>query len=81
MDQAALGFIFKVNIVSDQPAERIIEMFSVAEDGCYASDTVRNPVPMRAHLLVNGEEVAVDKRGEEIPDLVDPRWQYREDGA
>ena len=77
--QAAVGFIFQVQITSDQSVEKVIEVFRKAEDGCYASDIIRSLTPMRAHLSLNGEEVLVDKRGPEIPDI--PRgemgWHHR----
>ena len=69
MDQAALGIIFKINMESDSPEEKLIEVLKHAEDGCYASDVVRNATPLRAHLTLNGEEAYVHKNGAEIPDL------------
>jgi len=77
--QAAVGFIFRVEIKSDQPVDKVIEVFRKAEDGCYASDIIRSLTPMRAHLSLNGEEVVVDKRGAEIPDIprTDMGWHHR----
>ena len=54
---------------SDAPKEKLIELLKHAEDGCYASDVVRNKTPLRAHLIVNGEEAYVHKNGPEIPDV------------
>ena len=67
--QGTLGFIFRVHITSDQPRERVIELLQRAEDGCYASDALRNAVPMRAHLSLNGEEIHVQGVGGEVPDV------------
>ncbi len=69
MDQAALGLIFKIDMDTDEPAEKMVELLKHAENGCYASDVVRNPTPIRAHLTINGEEAYVLKSGAEIPDL------------
>ncbi len=69
LDQAALGMIFNVEIKSDEPEDKLIELLLHAEDGCYASDVVRNTTPLRAHLIVNGEEAYIHKNGAEIPDL------------
>ena len=69
MDQAALGLIFKINIDTGETEEKMIELLKHAENGCYASDVVRNPTPIRAHLTINGEEAYVLKSGAEIPDL------------
>jgi len=69
LDQAALGMIFNVEIKSDEPEDKLIELLLHAEDGCYASDVVRNTTPLRAHLIVNGEEAYIHKNGAEIPAL------------
>ena len=69
LDQAALGMIFNVEIKSDEPEDKLIELLLHAEDGCYAADVVRNTTPLRAHLIVNGEEAYIHKNGAEIPDL------------
>lgn len=69
MDQAALGIIFKIEMESNSPNKKLIEVLKHAEDGCYASDVVRNATPLRAHLTLNGEEAYVHKNGAEIPDL------------
>ena len=69
LEQAALGLIFHIDLRSDAPKNKSIEMLKHAEAGCYASDVVRNKTPLRAHLIVNGEEAYVHKSGAEIPDL------------
>lgn len=79
LPQAAIGFIFRVEFVSDQPEAKVIEVFQKAEDGCYASDIIRNMTPMRAHLSLNGREVFVHKKGQEIPEISDSDkgWHHR----
>ena len=69
LEQAAVGIIFNINMKSDEPEDKLIELLKHAEDGCYASDVVRNKTPLRAHLIVNGEEAYVHKNGDEIPDI------------
>ena len=44
---------------SDEPKAKLIELLKHAEDGCYASDVVRNKTPIRAHLIVNDDELYV----------------------
>jgi hypothetical protein len=79
ISQASLGFVFTVSINSDEPVERIKDLFRQAEEGCYASDAIRNPVPMRAHLIQNGQEILVDKRGGEVPDVSAQDWHTQSD--
>ena len=67
--QASLGMIFDIHMKSDEPKAKLIELLKHAEDGCYASDVVRNKTPIRAHLIVNGDELYVHKNGAEIPDI------------
>ena len=69
LEQAALGMIFNIEIKSDEPRDKLVELLKHAEDGCYASDVVRNKTPLRAHLIVNGKEAYIHKNGAEIPDL------------
>ena len=69
LDQAALGMIFNIEIKSDELRDKLVELLKHAEDGCYASDVVRNKTPLRAHLIVNGKEAYIHKNGAEIPDL------------
>ena len=69
LEQAALGMIFNIEIKSDEPRDKLVELLKHAEDGCYASDVVRNKTPLRAHLIVNGKEAYIHKNGADIPDL------------
>ncbi len=69
LDQAALGMIFNIEIKSDEPRDKLVELLKHAEDSCYASDVVRNKTPLRAHLIVNGKEAYIHKNGADIPDL------------
>ncbi|HIA80551.1 MAG TPA: hypothetical protein EYO02_00275 [Rhodospirillales bacterium] len=67
--QASLGIIYNIHMESDEPEDKLIALLKHAEDGCYASDVVRNETPLRAHLIVNGDEMYVHKNGAEIPDV------------
>lgn len=69
LEQASLGIIFNIDMQSDAPKEKLIELLKHAEDACYASDVIRNKTPIRAHLIVNEEEAYVHKNGAEIPDV------------
>ena len=67
--QASLGIIYNIHMESDEPEDKLVALLKHAEDGCYASDVVRNETPLRAHLIVNGDEMYVHKNGAEIPDV------------
>lgn len=47
-----------VLIESDEPEERIRELMEEAENACMAHFALRNPIPWRSRLLLNGKEVA-----------------------
>lgn len=51
-----------VLIESDEPEERIRELMEEAEGACMAHFALRNPIPWRSRLLLNGEEV-LDRSG------------------
>jgi len=67
--QASLGVIFEIHIEAEEPKSKLIELLKHAENGCYASDVVHNETPIRAHLIVNGDELYIHKKGIEIPDI------------
>ena len=67
--QASLGMIFEIHMKSDESKSKLIELLKHAENGCYASDVVHNETPIRAHLIVNGDELYIHKKGIEIPDI------------
>lgn len=46
-----------VLIESDEPAERIRDLMTEAEDACMAHFALRNPIPWRSRLLHNGQEL------------------------
>jgi len=64
-----MGFVFRVSLASDAPHDRVIELLQRAEEGCYASDAMRNAIPMRAELTVNGEPIYSQGVNGEVPDF------------
>jgi hypothetical protein len=64
-----MGFVFRVSMNSDAPRERVIEVLRRAEEGCYASDALRNAIPMRAELALNGEPIHAQGHNGEVPDF------------
>ena len=64
-----LGFIFRVSITSDAPPERVIALLQRAEEGCYASDALRNAIPLRAELRLNGERIHTQGSNGEVPEF------------
>ena len=73
--QASLGIIYHIHMESDEPEDKLVAVLKHAEDGCYVSDVVRNETPLRAHLIVNGDEMYVHRNGAEIPDVpVEPTF-------
>ena len=59
--------VFDIHMKSDEPKAKLIELLKHAEDGCYASDVVRNKTPICAHLIVNGDELYVHNNGARSP--------------
>ncbi|MEM7059578.1 MAG: OsmC family protein [Pseudomonadota bacterium] len=51
-----------VLIESDEPVDRIRDLMVEAENACMAHFALRNPIPWRSRLVLNGEELA-DERG------------------
>ncbi len=51
-----------VLIESDEPQERIRDLMVEAENACMAHFALRNPIPWRSRLVLNGEEL-MDQSG------------------
>ncbi|SHG79346.1 OsmC family protein [Cognatishimia maritima] len=51
------GIETHVLIESDEPAERIQDLMEEAENACMAHFALRNPIPWRSRLMLNGEEL------------------------
>jgi uncharacterized OsmC-like protein len=63
------GFVFRVAVTSPASPERVIELLRRAEEGCYASDALRNAIPMRAELRLNGATVHTQGVNGEVPEF------------
>lgn len=57
---ACRRFTYQLDLQSPEKEERVVELFSVMERSCYATNTLRQPVEVVPRLLLNGREVAVN---------------------
>lgn len=53
------GVETELDVVSDDPPERVAELVRVAEAACYARTAVREPVPFADTVTLNGEPLRV----------------------
>jgi len=51
-----LGFETRLEIESDEPAERIAAVVRNAENGCFVLQSILNPVPVERKFTLNGTE-------------------------
>lgn len=51
-----LGFETKVELESDEPAEKVAAVARNAENGCYVLQSLLNPVPVERKFALNGAE-------------------------
>ena len=51
-----LGFETRLEIESDEPAERIAAVVRNAENGCFVLQSILNPVPVERKFTLNGAE-------------------------
>ena len=51
-----LGFETRMEIQSDDPAERVAAVVRNAENGCYVLQSLFNPVPVERKFVLNGAE-------------------------
>jgi uncharacterized OsmC-like protein len=51
-----LGFETRLELESDEPAEKIAAMVRNAENGCYVMQCLLNPVPVERTVKLNGVE-------------------------
>jgi hypothetical protein len=54
------GIELDLDIVSDEPADRIARLVKTARDGCYAESVISAPISATAKLTLNGHMVEVD---------------------
>ncbi len=51
-----LGFEARLEIESDEPAERIAAVVRNAENGCFVLQSILNPVPVERKFTLNGAD-------------------------
>jgi hypothetical protein len=49
-----LGFATRLEIESDEPAEKVAAVVRNAENGCYVLQTILRPVPVERSFTLNG---------------------------
>ena len=52
-----LGFTTRLELESDEPAEKIAAVVRNAENGCYVMQCLLNPVPVERTVKLNGAEL------------------------
>ena len=50
----ALGFETRLELESEEPAERVAAVARNAENGCYVLQTILHPVPVARRFTLNG---------------------------
>ncbi len=51
----SLGFETRLEVESDEPAERVAAVVRNAENGCYVLQTILRPVPVERKFTLNGK--------------------------
>ncbi len=51
-----LGFETRLELDSDEPAERVAAVVRNAENGCFVLQSILNPVPVERKFMLNGTE-------------------------
>jgi hypothetical protein len=57
---ACRRFTYRLDLHSPEKEERVVELLAVMERSCYATNTLRQPVEVVPHLLLNGREVELN---------------------
>lgn len=57
---ACRRFTYRLDLQSPEKEERVVELLAVMERSCYATNTLRQPVEVVPHLLLNGREVELN---------------------
>jgi organic hydroperoxide reductase OsmC/OhrA len=50
------GFETRLELQSDEPAERVAAVVRNAENGCFVMQSILNPVPVERKFMLNGAE-------------------------
>lgn len=56
VNAVGLGFETRLEIDSDDPAERVAAVVRNAENGCFVLQSILNPVPVERQFALNGAE-------------------------
>jgi len=57
---ACRRFTYELELQSPETEERVVELLKFMERSCYAPSTLRQPVEVVPHLLLNGREVSIN---------------------
>jgi hypothetical protein len=57
---ACKQFTYQLDLQSPEKEERVVELLAFMERSCYATNTLRQPIEVVPHLLLNGRELAVN---------------------
>lgn len=56
---ACRRFTYELDLQSPEKEERVVELLKFMERSCYATNTLRQPVEVVPHLILNGRTVPV----------------------
>ncbi len=56
---ACKRFEYRLDLQSQESEERVVELLQFMERSCYATNTLRQPVDVVPHLVLNGREVRI----------------------
>ena len=56
---ACRRFTYELDLQSPEKEERVVELLKFMERSCYATNTLRQPVEVVPHLILNGRPVPV----------------------
>ena len=56
---ACRRFTYELDLQSPEKEERVVELLKFMERSCYATNTLRQPVEVVPHLILNGRSVPV----------------------
>ena len=56
---ACRRFTYELDLQSLENEERVVELVEFMERSCYATNTLRQPVEVVAHLILNGRKVPI----------------------
>jgi hypothetical protein len=60
LPSACRRFTYRLDLQSPEKQERVVELLAFMERSCYATNTLRQPVEVVPHLLLNGRQVELN---------------------